>query len=340
MSLEVIYLVRHGFRSNWLVDHVTGNYSSSVPSPTGISADPALTAHGVDQANELAAHLLTVDPAIEAVYSSPYYRCLQTISPFVERKAQEHQSLQQQRGTGASRDQDTPQSAVTTIRPELGISEWYGAAHFEHPTPAPGPVLKSMFPHYDEKYQSEVVPARKGETIQELYQRVAKAAAAIIDQCDAEGRRAVILCSHAAPIIALSRVLTGQVPENPETHDFDAFTCGLGVFRRKRNPDLSEAEAQNASRQGTDSESWKLGTGVRGGWTCEANSDCSFLSGGEERGWRFSGDESFPAANPSSQADAGIALGVVVEGRQRGAQDRQQPRAPRDGNAAAGGHHL
>lgn len=36
---------------------------------------------------------------------------------------------------------------------------------------------------------------------------------------------------------------------------------------------------------GTDPESWKRGVGVRGGWTCEVNSDCSFLSGGEERGW-------------------------------------------------------
>ncbi|KAL2752527.1 hypothetical protein ACRALDRAFT_1065646 [Sodiomyces alcalophilus JCM 7366] len=331
MSLEVIYLVRHGFRSNWLVDHVTGNYSASVPSPTGIAADPALTAHGVDQANELAAHLMTLSPPIEAVYSSPYYRCLQTISPFVERKAQEYQ----QQG-----EKNAPPPATTTIRPELGISEWYGAAHFEHPTPAPAAVLKPMFPRYDEQYQSSVVPASKGETIQELYQRLARAAAAIIDQCDAEGRRAVILCSHAAPIIALSRVLTGQVPEKPETHDFDAFTCGLSVFRRKRDPGVSEAGARSADRQGTDPESWKLGIGVRGGWTCEASSDCSFLSGGEERGWRFSGDESFLAANKASQADAGVALGVVVEGRGRADQVRQQPGAQRDRNAAAGGHHL
>lgn len=201
----------------------------------------------MDQANELAAHLVTVNPPIEAVYSSPYYRCLQTISPFVERKAQEHQQ-QQQGGKDTSATQDGPRPATTTIRPELGISEWYGAAHFEHPTPAPAAVLKSMFPHYDEQYESSVVPAAKGETIQELYQRLAKAAAAIIDQCDAEGRRAVILCSHAAPIIALSRVLTGQVSEKPETHDFDAFTCGLSVFRRKRDTSLSEAKAR---RQGT-----------------------------------------------------------------------------------------
>lgn len=30
---------------------------------------------------------------------------------------------------------------------------------------------------------------------------------------------------------------------------------------------------------------WKDGVGVGGGWTCEADSDCSFLQGGPERGW-------------------------------------------------------
>lgn len=44
---------------------------------------------------------------------------------------------------------------------------------------------------------------------------------------------------------------------------------------------------------------------------------------------RFSGDESFHKTEPSAQDDAGIALGVVVEGR--GKQNR---------SAAAGTHHL
>lgn len=269
MPLEVIYITRHGFRSNWLVDPSTGAYNSSIPSPTGISADPALTAHGVDQAKELGAHLLTVNPPIEAVYSSPYYRCLQTISPFVELKAAE---LKRQGGNSSPLA-----TTVTAIRPETGIAEWFGSAPFEHPTPAAGKVLKKFFPHYDEDYQAAVVPAAKGETIEELYERLAAGVGAIIDQCEAEGRRSVVLCSHAAPIIALGRVLTGQVPESVDVQDFDAFTCGLSVFRRK----AVSRDAAQAKGPG----SWKNGTGVRGGWTCEVNSDCSFLSGGEERGW-------------------------------------------------------
>ncbi|KAG7133827.1 hypothetical protein HYQ45_008052 [Verticillium longisporum] len=83
--------------------------------------------------------------------------------------------------------------------------------------------------------------------------------------------------------------------------------------------------------------SWKDGKGVRGGWICTQNSDCSFLSSGEERGWRFSGDESFDVVYSGSQADAGIALGVVVEGKPARERHRQQPETPR---SSVGQHHL
>ncbi|WYZ40543.1 hypothetical protein EsH8_IV_000884 [Colletotrichum jinshuiense] len=237
MSLEVIYVARHGFRSNWLVDPSTGSYTASIPSPTGIPVDPALTAHGVDQAKELGAHLLTVEPPIEAVYSSPYYRCLQTITPFVALKEGQLNRLRGE-NVGARTD-------CVFIRPEHGLSEWYGAAPFEHPTPASPKVLKPMFPHFDDTYQSAVFPARNGETIAQLHDRLAAAVQAIIEQCDAEGKRAVVLCSHAASIIALGRVLTGVMPESIDAEDFRAFTCGLSVFRRK-------TPSSSARNSGTD----------------------------------------------------------------------------------------
>ncbi|EGY15015.1 hypothetical protein VD0002_g4112 [Verticillium dahliae] len=342
MSLEVIYVARHGFRSNWLVDPATGDYSSSIRSPTGIASDPALTAHGVDQAKELGAHLLTVSPPIEAVYSSPYYRCLQTITPFVELKAEEVQrqtsasSVTVAGGTNVAGETVSTQSAATSIRPESGIAEWYGTAPFEHPTPATAEVLKPMFPRYDETYRTAVVPAVKGETIEGLYERVAAGVGAIIDQCDAEGIRAVVLCSHAATIVAMGRVLTGEIPNTVDVEDFRAFTCGLSIFRRRRkNPPqtTSDVLAQGNSTY----PSWKDGKGVRGGWICTQNSDCSFLSSGEERGWRFSGDESFDVVYSGSQADAGIALGVVVEGKPARERHRQQPETPR---SSVGQHHL
>ncbi|ROW12701.1 hypothetical protein VMCG_00451 [Cytospora schulzeri] len=217
MSVQVIYVARHGFRSNWLVDPSTGDYSSYLRSPTGIAADPALTSHGVDQAKELAAHLIKVDPPVDKVYSSPYYRCLQTIEPFVK--------LWYNQGNAANR----------VILGEAGLSEWYGSAPFEHPTSAPPGKLKQLFPALDTSYVPAVVPSRTGESIAELHDRVATTMDAIIRHCDKSGVRAILLCSHAATIIALGRVLTGNMPETVETEDFRAFTCGLSVYRRRNN---------------------------------------------------------------------------------------------------------
>jgi transcription factor C subunit 7 len=169
-------------------------------------------------------HLMTLDPPIDAVYSSPYYRCLQTITPFVELKQQQ---LKEELGT-------THGSAAATICPEHGLGEFFGAAPFDHPTPASHKRLKELFPAYDDSYVSAIKPSRKGETIEDLYGRVAAAVRGIIERCDVEGKRAVVLCTHAAVVIALGRVLTGRVPEAVEEEDFHAFTCGLSTYRRRR----------------------------------------------------------------------------------------------------------
>ncbi|KAM0559579.1 hypothetical protein ACHAPJ_004103 [Fusarium lateritium] len=267
MPLEVIYVTRHGFRSGWSVDPFTGVYTASIRSPTGIPADPALTSHGVSQAKEMGQHLMTLDPPIDAVYSSPYYRCLQTITPFVELKQQQLKEEPSIEG-----------SATATIRPEYGLGEFFGAAPFDHPIPASPKRLKDLFPAYDDNYVSAITPSRKGETIKDLYGRVAAAVQAIIDRCDAEGKRAVVLCTHAAVIIALGRVLTGRFPDSVEEEDFHAFTCGLSTYRRRgtqRSPLSGPDESQSSISEAISVEKWQ----------CELDSDCKFLSSGEERGW-------------------------------------------------------
>jgi transcription factor C subunit 7 len=218
---SALTLIPAQFRSGWTVDPVSGTYTAHVRSPTGIAADPALTAHGVDQAKELATHLLTVAPPIEKVYSSPYYRCLQTIEPFVKLRQQEN-------GSDTKIDH--------SIRAEHGLAEWFGSAPFDHPRPAPISMLKEMFPSLDENYASLIVPEKKGESLLELYARTSKALQAVIAQCDAEGVKSIIICSHAAALIAMGRVLTGQIPEDPESDDFRAFTCGLSTYRRTNAP--------------------------------------------------------------------------------------------------------
>ncbi|KAI1194057.1 histidine phosphatase superfamily [Nemania serpens] len=310
MSLEVIYVVRHGFRSSWSVDHVTGTYTPYIRSPTGLPTDPALTSHGVEQADELATHLLGLHPPIDRVYSSPYYRCLQTISPFVSRR-----NAGQNRATPSK--EDVPPSRLS-IRVESGLSEWYGRAHFEHPSSAPLNDLNAWFVDLDADYLSSPAPRRRGESIPQLYERVASCIEAIISQCDQEGIKAVVVSTHAAVVIALGRVLTAKVPADATVEDFGAFTCGLSVYRRQgvdqassiaAGPDgevmIKDHPLKSAEIMNTQSTirplhlSHLAGPPQRRGyhlsshWRCEVDSDCSFLRGGEERGWIFSGDESF-----------------------------------------------
>ncbi|VUC22055.1 unnamed protein product [Clonostachys rosea] len=318
MSLECIYVVRHGFRGAWNVDPRTGVYSTTVPTPTGIAADPALTSHGTRQAEELGRHLMTVDPAIDVVYSSPYYRCLQTISPFVElRRGQVEAS------SGPPPD-DGENASATSIRTEHGLGEWFGLAPFDHPQPAPGKVLKEKFPTICEDYSSITHAPIKGETLGQLYERVATAVRAIIERCDNEGKRAVVLCTHAAVVITLGRVLTGCIPEDPSVQDFGAFTCGLSVFKRQAaatgwekqqqdkvqcrqaGPPVGEGEVAHVSDAAPaisdESKERPSPLQVVPPWRCKSNSDCSFLSSGAERGWMFFGDESFLELGPLSQA--------------------------------------
>ncbi|KAI5284320.1 hypothetical protein KEM55_001120, partial [Ascosphaera atra] len=73
---------------NWKIDHKTGQYFAALPTPTGIAVDPVLTASGEKQSEELGEYLNADDfpgPRPCRVYSSAFYRCLQTIKPAVEK---------------------------------------------------------------------------------------------------------------------------------------------------------------------------------------------------------------------------------------------------------------
>ena len=73
------------YRSTWTVDAATGEYTANIPTPTGIPSDPALTGYGEDQSKQLADRILSLYPSVDVIYSSPYYRCLQTIRPVMQR---------------------------------------------------------------------------------------------------------------------------------------------------------------------------------------------------------------------------------------------------------------
>lgn len=289
MPVTTIILLRHGHRIAWTLDPTTGRYSSNHPYPTRLPADPPLASHGVRQAQETAAYLSTLlrDEVRQdrlRVYSSLFYRCLETLKPTMEkfRELEGHSARHSLR-----------------VRGERGLGEWFGKAWFQQPVPAdPGRLKKDFFPWVDDSYESRVLPHRFGERIPELHDRVARTLNYVVMDVDEEfeamGRGGedvtLLICGHAAQIICSGRALTGLMPENPDNEDFKCFTCGLSRFvRRAKEVALSGVGVVDVA----DGIDWKTNGGVAGGWDCVENSDCSHLSQGEERGWHFHGDESF-----------------------------------------------
>jgi transcription factor C subunit 7 len=144
--------------------------------------------------------------------------------------------------------------------------EFFGKASWEHPTPPDLKMLSPLFENLDLRYVSTHIPESKGETIVELHERVSKALNHIITSLDTEPElpKTVLICTHAATMIAAGRCLTGRMPDDPDEDDFKCFTAGLSKYVRRSTDPYR---------------------GVTGNWNCELNSETSYLSGGAERGW-------------------------------------------------------
>ncbi|KAL8824988.1 MAG: hypothetical protein Q9191_004686 [Dirinaria sp. TL-2023a] len=274
MVVTTIYVSRHGFRGTWSLNPATGVYTSNIDSPTGIAGDPPLVAYGVQQSQQLADALTSISPPIAQIYSSPFYRCLQTIQPTAEKLGLE-------------------------IRADNGLGEWFGRAPFSHPQPAQHSVLTDLFPTLAQNYVPSCVPSQFGESISELHARCEITLSNIISHADAESGAdpiAILICTHAAALIAIGRVLTGCLPSELDEEDFYTYTAGITKFERKhQTSEEYEKKVVSALDVKTPSSSiyQKIGKGVVGNWNCVSNCDCTHLSGGGERGWHFSGDESF-----------------------------------------------
>ena len=208
------------------------------------------------------------------------------------------------------------------VRGERGVGEWFGRAWFAQPQPASAARLKrEFFPWADDGYTSLVIPDEHGEGIDELHDRVALALEMVVRDVDREfeemGRGqedvTVLICGHAAQIIASGRALSGEVPGDYDEEDFQCYTCGISRFvRRPARERLEEGHAPDV-----DPVAWRTNGGVAGGWDCVLNSDCAHLSMGEERGWHFHGDESFDSYGPGMKpATVKVSDGGVHETRE------------------------
>lgn len=213
--IETIYIARHGFRANWL----TSNWTS----PTGLARDYPLAAYGEAQAVELASYLgsLPKDKQPTAIFSSPYYRCLQTSKPVAERLS-------------------------LPIYIEHGLSEWYspvtpGTGLF--PRPKSAIELQVMLPEInpswntadiDPCWSSLWLPPRKGEDLEGIHARMSDVLRRFLHQIDMRSdmchHKHVLLLSHAASIIAMCRHLLAR-PELP----LRVGCCTLSQFSRKHD---------------------------------------------------------------------------------------------------------
>ncbi|KAK9464367.1 histidine phosphatase superfamily [Lipomyces arxii] len=228
MGLSTIYICRHGFRSNW-----DTSVPPSVP-PTGIDGDPTLSKHGQEQAHELCEHLAAIKPPINRIYSSPFYRCLQTITELAD-------------------------TLDLEIYCENGVGEWYGKTRKTHPRAAPPTVLQTFFPRTKVDYEPIHVPSTSGETIEELHDRAGTVLSQMIKDCSSTPLiNTIVICAHAATIIALGRALVGQ-------EGFDVRTGTCSVSKYVAEPDNNDI----------------------GHWTCVENGAAGHLTEGEERHWTF-----------------------------------------------------
>ncbi|TFK41114.1 histidine phosphatase superfamily [Crucibulum laeve] len=206
--IENIYIARHGFRMNW----VNTNWKSA----TGLARDPPLAAFGEAQAEELAQYFLSLpeEERPTAIFSSPFYRCLQTSKPVA-------------RALGLP------------IYVEHGMSEWFSPVvpgTGLHPRPGSATSLKGYFSEIDPSWHSIWYPSRKGETVEEIHDRSDGFLRAFIPEVERKfDHSRILLVSHAATVIALARSFLGnrELPLN-------VGCCSLTELTRKTDTPSSE----------------------------------------------------------------------------------------------------
>ncbi|KAJ7487652.1 histidine phosphatase superfamily [Mycena galericulata] len=250
--IETIYIARHGFRMNWI--------NSNWKSVTGLARDPPLAAFGETQAQELADYLLSLpkDQRPTAIFSSPYYRCLQTSKP-------------------------VSTALGIPIYVEHGISEWYSPVAPGtglHPRPASAASLRMYFPtEIDaDAWASVYYPPRIGEDVAQMHARARTFLDVFVPAVERAlpgTHKRVLLVSHAATVIALTRALL----DDP-TLPLRAGCCSLTEVVRREG-----------------------GAPVIGGWEARRLVDGAHLADGTSRDWGF---EDIEIANGQVVADPGV----------------------------------
>ncbi|ORX75756.1 phosphoglycerate mutase-like protein [Anaeromyces robustus] len=178
--MKTIYITRHGTRQ----DHLTG---VPTPSETGFIYDPPLAEEGLFQ-SQLLADYLKENAHINYIFSSPFYRTLQTATKVAN-------------------------TLNLKIEVETGLSDWYGGspnyATFI-PKPAKFDKLVEFFPAIDKSYKPNVEIETIAEPKEEMYERINKTIQILLDTFSSkdenENQEFLFVC-HAASAIMVARNL-------------------------------------------------------------------------------------------------------------------------------------
>ncbi|KAI9489997.1 histidine phosphatase superfamily [Zychaea mexicana] len=197
MVVKCIWVTRHGYREDWVTEnpHL----------PTNRAHDPPLSKVGLKQARELGNYLK--DKGIQRAYCSPFYRCLQTVSPLIK-------------------DTGIP------LYIDNSMSEWYGKAYDKYQQPASIQELKEQhFPFLQTGHVSSIPLPEGCETVKMCHQRSKEGLNKLLNQLDNEadgGPETILLVGHAASVITAVRALLDN-----ETYPVCPATCSLSKLVRK-----------------------------------------------------------------------------------------------------------
>ncbi|KAI9357225.1 histidine phosphatase superfamily [Pilaira anomala] len=212
MVLKEIYITRHGFREDWV--------NPNPPLPTHLPNDPPLSKLGRSQAKELANFLK--HKSIDRIYSSPFYRVLETVYPLVK-------------------------ECNMPLYIDNSMAEWVGLAHGRYLPSAPLPELKQLFPKLDIEHHTSSIPLpEEAETVHDCHLRVKRGLDKLIDSLDSEedpeSPHTILLAGHAASVICAVRALL-----NNAQFFVKCGTCSLTHL--VRNPDLTWTLVSNGDCQ-------------------------------------------------------------------------------------------
>lgn len=248
MVVRTIYIARHGYRSNWLPQ---GPYP--LP-PTGVDSDVPLAKHGIDQAKELAHYILSLGNQPELIFSSPFFRCIETSEPIAD-------------------------ILELPINVDTGLGEWYKPDREVIPIPAPLESLENFFPQkLNKNWESTVIPSNKGETEEDLYLRCKIFWPKFINQVEREfpNVETILLVTHAASKASLGMNLLGfsnwREPLDEDGNIIRSGSCSLDKFELVPSTnDEGEETVPFESRQ----------------WRMTMNGNTEFLTKGEEMNWDY-----------------------------------------------------